>query len=119
MNLDTAISAHAAWKTKFRTAITAKEPMDAATIEKDNCCELGKWLHGSGHGAYSSKPDFTSLIQKHKAFHVEAGKVASLINAKKYEEAEKAIAGATPFGAASNETTIAINRLKKAISEAV
>jgi hypothetical protein len=41
MNLDTAISAHAAWKTKFRTAITAKEPMDAATIGKDNCCELG------------------------------------------------------------------------------
>jgi methyl-accepting chemotaxis protein len=115
MNLDSAISAHAQWKTKFRAAITAKETMDAATIGKDNCCELGKWLYGEGRGVYGSKPEFTSLIEKHKAFHAEAGKVASTINAKKFDAAQKMIEGSSPFGAASNTVVLAVNSLKKAI----
>ena len=118
MNLDNAISAHAAWKTKFRAAIASKEAMDAVTIGKDNCCELGKWLHGEGGGLYGTKPEFTALIQSHKVFHVEAGKVAGLINGKKFSEAEQAIGGTTPFGAASNETSMAINRVKKVMAGA-
>ncbi len=116
MNLDNAISAHAAWKTKFRSVIASKEAMDAATIGKDNCCELGKWLHGEGGRTFGAKPEFTALIQSHKVFHVEAGKVASLINGKKYSEAELAIGGATAFGVASNETSVAINRVKKVVA---
>lgn len=119
MNLDNAIAAHAAWKTKFRAAINGKEAMDASTIAKDNCCELGKWLHGEGLGLYGSKPEFSALIQNHKVFHAEAGKVAGLINGKKYKEAEQAIGGATPFAAASNETSLAINRVKRAIAATV
>lgn len=114
MDLDKAVAAHAQWKTKFRAAITAKETMDAATIGKDNCCELGKWLHGEGKGQLGGKPEFTALVEKHKGFHVEAGKVATLINGKKFVEAEAAIGGATPFGRASTETGIAISRLKQA-----
>lgn len=116
MNLDNAISAHAAWKTKFRAAIASKEAMDATTIGKDNCCELGKWLHGEGGRVYGAKPEFTALINSHKVFHVEASKVASLINGKKYGEAELAIGGGTPFGAASSETSVAINRVKKVVT---
>lgn len=114
MNLDDAISAHAQWKTKFRMAITKHETMDAATIGKDNCCELGKWLYGEGRSLHSSKPQFTALLAKHKAFHGEAGKVATVINAKKFEEAEKMISGASPFGVASNEVGMAISSLKRA-----
>jgi hypothetical protein len=46
MNLDNAIATHARWKLKFRGAISAQETLDAATIGKDDCCEIGKWLHG-------------------------------------------------------------------------
>jgi methyl-accepting chemotaxis protein len=116
MNLDNAITAHAQWKTKFRTAITSKETMDAATIGKDNCCELGKWLYGEGRGVYGSKPEFTMLIEKHKAFHSEAGKVATTINAKKFDVALKMIEGTSPFGTASNTVVMAVNGLKKAIA---
>lgn len=115
MNLDDAVSAHAQWKTKFRTAITKHETLDAATITKDNCCELGKWLHGEGKSLYSSKVEFTALIEKHKGFHGEAGKVAVAINAKKFPEAEAMLGGGTPFGAASTEVGVAIGRLKKAL----
>lgn len=116
MNLDNAISAHAQWKTKFRTAISAHEGMDAATIGKDNCCELGKWLYGEGRGAYGTKPDFTALLEKHKIFHAEAGKVATVINAKKFDSALKMIDGNSPFATASNTVVMAINSLKKAIA---
>jgi methyl-accepting chemotaxis protein len=112
MDLDHAVAAHAQWKAKFRAAITAKQQMDTATIGRDNCCDLGKWLHGEGKMQLGAKPEFSALIEKHRGFHTEAGKVATLINAKKYVEAEAAIAGSTPFGIASSETAVAISRLK-------
>lgn len=46
MDLNNAIAKHSEWKTKLRSAITRKETLDASTISKDNCCDLGKWLHG-------------------------------------------------------------------------
>ena len=91
MDLNHAIEAHSLWKTKFRTAITKQESLDASTIGADNCCELGKWLYGEGRGLYGAKPQFTALLQKHKGFHAEAGKVAKLINAKQFSLAEEAI----------------------------
>jgi hypothetical protein len=114
MDLDNAVAAHAQWKTKFRAAITAKAAMDVTTIGKDNCCELGQWLYADGRKQHGTKPEFTALVEKHKGFHVEAGKVATLINAGKYAEAEAALGGSTTFGAASTETGVAIGRLKKA-----
>ena len=58
--------------------------MDAETIGKDNCCQLGVWLYGEGKLKYSAKPEFGAIIQKHKAFHAEAGKIARLINSNQY-----------------------------------
>ena len=52
MNFDEAINKHAAWRMKFRTAMKMKESLDAATIGKDNCCELGKWLYGPGKAEF-------------------------------------------------------------------
>lgn len=113
MNLDDAVKKHTEWKTKFRSAIAKKETMDAATISKDNCCELGKWLYGEGkdqHGKLASLADCTA---KHKLFHVEAGKVAAAINAKKFTEAEAMLNAGTPYFSASSEVGVAIMRLKK------
>ena len=117
MNLDNAITAHAQWKMKFRGAIAAKQAMDASTIAKDNCCEVGKWLHGEGRTAWGSKPEFVTLIERHKVFHVEAGKVATAINSKHYDLATKMIDSSTPFAAASSAVGVAILGLKKAISQ--
>ena len=113
MNLDNAVAAHAQWKTKYRAAIQAKETVDAATIGKDNCCDLGKWLYGDGKVKLGAKPEFVALVAKHKIFHAEAGKVAALINGKKYVEAEAALAAGTPFASASTDTGVAIGRVKK------
>ena len=116
MNLDSAILAHYEWKNKLKAAITAKAQLDAATISKDNCCEFGKWLYGEGGGLYGKKPEFVAILQKHKTFHLEAGKVASVINAKRYDEASNMIGSSAPFGMASTAVGVAVNALKRALA---
>jgi hypothetical protein len=113
MNLESAIQKHMEWKVKFRTAITKKEQMDEATIGKDNCCELGKWLHGEGKTQCGSLASYATTLSKHAAFHVEAGKVASAINAQNYAEAETMLGGSSAFTSVSGEVGIALMRLKK------
>jgi len=113
MDLDTAIQKHAEWKMKFRAAISKHETMDAATIAKDNCCELGKWLHGEAMTKYRNLHSLADCIAQHAAFHIEAGKVAQSINAKKYTEAENMMAGGTSYATVSNLVAGAIMHLKK------
>ena len=113
MDLDHAIQKHAEWKLKFRGAISNKETLDATTITKDNCCDLGKWLHDEGKIKYAKLASHTGCVAKHAAFHVEAGKIAVAINAKKYTEAEAMLGGSTPYASASSDVAVAINRLKK------
>jgi len=113
MDLDNAIAKHAEWKIKFRSAISKQESMDAETIAKDNCCDLGKWLHGDAKSKFGRLASHSTCIAKHAAFHVEAGKVAKTINAKKYQEAEAMINSGTPFASASSAVGVAIIGLKK------
>jgi methyl-accepting chemotaxis protein len=116
MDLDTAIRKHAEWKIKFRTAISKQEIMDVACIGDDNCCELGKWLHGEGKTKFGQLDSHAVCNSSHKAFHVEAGKVAQAINAKKYSAAESMIGAGTAYTNASSVVASAIFKLKKEAS---
>lgn len=113
MDLSQAVEKHTEWKVKFRSTISKHETLDAATISKDNCCELGKWLHGEGKAKFGGLTSHAQCVSKHAAFHVEAGKVAKTINDKKYTEAEAMLGVGTPFATASSEMGTAIIKLKK------
>lgn len=113
MDLDNAVAKHSEWKTKFRVAIAKQETMDAATISKDNCCDLGKWLHSEGKSQFGHLTSHVECVQKHAVFHKEAGKVAAEINAKKFAQAEAMIVSGTPYAKISMEVGVAISRLKK------
>jgi hypothetical protein len=113
MDLDQAIRTHAEWKMKFRSAIAKQERMDAAAISKDDCCTLGLWLHRDGKARWGATPEFQRAIDKHKDFHVEAGRVAGLINASKYGAAEAALNHGTSYTQASGEVGVALIALKK------
>jgi Chemoreceptor zinc-binding domain len=113
MDLDQALEKHAHWKVKFRQAINNKESMDAETIAKDNCCELGKWLHGEGKTTLGNLNSFNECVALHAAFHVEAGKVANAINTKKFTRAETMIGAGTRYANASSAVAMAIIKLKK------
>jgi len=113
LNLDKAISAHADWKMKFRNAIAKQEKLDDATIRVDNACPLGKWLHGEAKAAHGKLASYGNCLKKHAAFHREAGKIAALINAGKYSEAEAMMASGTPYAAASGEVGVAVIGFRK------
>lgn len=114
MDLEQAVQTHGEWKLKLRMAITKKEPLDAVSLGKDNCCTVGQWLHGEGKARFSAKPEFQNAVDKHKAFHVEAGKVAGLINVGKFAEAEAALGANTPYATASSQVGGALIGLKRA-----
>jgi methyl-accepting chemotaxis protein len=87
--------------------------MDADTISKDNCCELGKWLHGEAKSKYGKLASHSECITKHAEFHKEAGKVANTINSKKYTEAEVMLGANKPYASASSAVGMAVLHLKK------
>jgi methyl-accepting chemotaxis protein len=112
VDLDAAIEKHAAWKVTLRSAIADRARLDTATIAKDNCCQIGQWLHGAGKSKFGGKREFQSLVTLHKAFHVEAGKVSELINERRYAEAEHALNNGTSYAHASVSVRNAIVALK-------
>lgn len=116
MDLNKAIEKHAEWKVKFRSAISKQEVLDAETVSKDNCCELGKWLHGESKLKFAKLASYNDCVAKHAVFHLEAGKVARTINAGKYAEAEAMLNAGSSYTTASSAVGIAITRLKKEAS---
>ncbi|MES2928524.1 MAG: CZB domain-containing protein [Pseudomonadota bacterium] len=115
VDLDSAIKAHAQWRTKLRDAAKKHQQLDADTIRRDDCCELGRWLHGKGQGSYGALPAFQSLLDKHRDFHEVAGAIAQTINRGNYADAEQALAGNTPFSQASSAVGAAIIQLRNSL----
>ncbi len=115
IDLNNAIKRHVEWKVKLRTAIDLHEKLDAETISKDNKCEFGEWLHSEATEKYRNLPSFAVCLAKHAQFHKEAGKVASTINAGKFEEAELMLNSDSSFSAASSEVASAVTALKTEI----
>lgn len=113
MDIDSAIAKHAEWKVKFRGAINAQQTLDAATIAKDNCCDLGKWLYSDGKNTLARFPAYATCVARHKVFHQEAGKVAEAINARSYKAAEQMIDAGSPFMAASKSVAVSLVNLRK------
>jgi methyl-accepting chemotaxis protein len=116
IDFDLVLKKHSDWKVKLRDAISKREVMDVATISKDNCCDFGKWLYGDARSQLGHRASFSECVSKHAAFHVEAGRVAAMINAKKFSEAEAMLQSDSAFVAASSLVGIAIMRLKKDVS---
>jgi hypothetical protein len=112
INLENAIKAHADWRSKLRLAAQTGEQLDAQTVGRDDCCELGKWLHGPGQSKCGSKPSFVTLISAHRDFHKEAGKVAQTINSGNPGAAEHMLGSDTGFSKASANVTRLIVQLR-------
>lgn len=116
MNLDDAIKAHTEWKIKLRTAIQAKQQLDATTIARDNACPLGQWLHGEAKTRHSTLSSYVTCVREHAAFHAQAGRVAAAINAGKYSEADAMLAAGTQYAAASTAVSAAVREFRKALT---
>lgn len=113
MNLDNAVPTHALWKTKLRAAIAKREQLDIVTLSRDDCCELGQWLHGEGRTAFGQMPAHRNCVHKHLAFHGEVSRVARVVNAHQFDEANRMLEAGTSFAKASSALSVAFLQLRK------
>lgn len=113
MNFEEARRKHAEWRVRFRSAIIKNERLDTDIIARDDQCDLGKWLHGEAKGQYSRLPSYADCIKKHAHFHIEAGKVAKVINTQEYEKALELLNTGSGFAMASAAIRSALNTLEK------
>ncbi|TSE30191.1 methyl-accepting chemotaxis protein [Tepidimonas taiwanensis] len=119
LDFDSAIKAHQQWRIKLRNAILKGEKLDVATIRRDDCCAVGKWIYGEGGRRYGNLPLFSTLVEQHKTFHLETGRVAELINAGKKEEADRLLQGESAFIRAGRAVVDTLQKLKQAVQGVV
>jgi len=116
IDLMEAVRDHTEWRRRFRNAMAMQETLDAAPIAQDTSCALGQWLHQDAVHRFRHLDTYWACLDAHAAFHLQAARVAHLINEKRYYAAEKMLAGGTAFSEASMAVGLAIIRLKKALS---
>lgn len=112
MDPNQAIQKHAQWKVGFQRAVLANEPMDVAVLAKDNQCELGKWLYGEAQARYGMRAAHGQCLAHHAAVHVEAAKIAAVLNAQCQNEAEHMLASGSPFLKASTAFILSLIELE-------
>lgn len=117
ITLDNAFRVHNNWKNRLKEAAASGQPLDTATIKRDDCCELGMWLYADGKRLYGQKPEFVKLIEKHQDFHAVASIVATIINKKEVANAEAMLQGSSQFSSASTEVLMAIMQLKATVAQ--
>jgi thiol peroxidase len=104
------VGSHIHWINKLRESIANKGTLlNVEIISKDSCCPFGKWLHNEHtrlHLGHLHR--YHECVEKHAAFHIEAGKVAELANKGKYDNALRELNSDSDFSRASNTLITAI-----------
>lgn len=103
---------HQEWKDKLLAAVNAKQLIDADTISRDDCCNLGKWIATDGQRYNGNKPAFQDLVLHHREFHMLIGAVAEIVNDKQYELAKAYLSSDAQLARSSIEVVEAIRRLE-------
>lgn len=95
MDFESAVTAHTNWMLRLFGYCkgTSNERLDPQTIQKDNVCDLGKWLHGDGR-KFADDPEFPQLLKEHAAFHKSAASVVVLVDRGQRSAAEQILRSA-------------------------
>jgi predicted HAD superfamily Cof-like phosphohydrolase len=76
-----AVSAHAQWKQRLRTAVNSgrvDKDTDPATVTRDDACDFGRWLHGEAQ-ALADPAQLRRVVDAHATFHREAAGVLAAV----------------------------------------
>lgn len=77
--LQAAITAHATWKSKLKSALTeSKTSLDIATIKMDDQCEFGRWLR-EVYQTTKHSTHYGEVARLHAEFHVRAADIVERI----------------------------------------
>lgn len=85
--LDRAISKHAQWKIRLRTAIdTGQSEWTPEAVQSDRNCDFGKWLHALSEEEKRSEL-WGKVAKLHANFHMVAAKILRLALDGRQDEA--------------------------------
>jgi methyl-accepting chemotaxis protein len=112
VDVDAMIDAHRQWKVKLGHAIEHREQVDTATLSRDDCCALGKWIYSDGQ-RLRERSTFSALLDRHKRFHSVAAGVGQLINYGQYLDAEEAMAPGSAFSQATGDVANVLSTAKR------
>ncbi len=118
LNIDKAISSHQQWKERLMQALDGSSPeiLDPEAVCRDDRCDLGRWLHGTGRDRLGHHVAFTALVTSHQSFHRQAAKVIELSQAGRTQEAERELN--TSYRHASNRVVLLLKAIRNAIHQA-
>jgi Chemoreceptor zinc-binding domain len=120
-DIEDAIQAHGAWKTKFRDYLSGKTAIDLDTVGESDCCKLGKWLEQEGRKLLPQK-NHEEICKLHAKFHQAAAEVTRKIKQKDFAGARQHLAPDGVFNLASRTLTTCLlktvqhNQQKSAVS---
>jgi len=101
MNVETAVKAHVAWKAKLKAYLSApNKSLNPTEIEKDNNCDLGKWLRGEG-AKHSGKKTYKDLLAEHAKFHKAAASIVRRADSGQKVLEETALGATSEFSTLS------------------
>ncbi len=87
------VGGHGLWKGRLATAIeTGKSEYTPEQIDKDNLCDLRRWLYGTSiPAAVKNLPEYETCCRLRADFHKEAAKVLRLAVSGHKHEAQEAM----------------------------
>jgi hypothetical protein len=87
------VAAHRNWRRRLSDYIqgNSQEELEEAVVCRDDRCDLGKWINGSGGRFYGALPVFGKLRNHHTDFHLSAGKVVRIYKNDGRNAATKAL----------------------------
>ncbi|NVO05731.1 MAG: CZB domain-containing protein [Rhodoferax sp.] len=106
------------WKTLRLESMAAGVAPDVATIRRDDCCELGRWLHSEGARIHGNKPEFQDLLSKHASFHQVAAVAVGKVMVLPPDEAVTTLCGCSVSGTAASNAAMAVLALKRRLVDA-
>ncbi|HYA36093.1 MAG TPA: CZB domain-containing protein [Candidatus Binataceae bacterium] len=107
--IKSAIAAHGMWKARLTSAIdSGSSDVSPATIQLDDHCEFGKWLHYGEAAKFKDSPHYTRCLALHRQFHLVAAKVLMLALSGKKEQAARSMGPMGDWTNASADLTKAM-----------
>ena len=96
-----AVAAHREWKSRLvEAARSGRWEGSAVEAERDDRCELGRWIHRAGP-EMRAETAWALVRDMHESFHREAAEVVTLIHQGNLNEARMALEPDAPFEVAS------------------
>jgi len=116
VNAQDAIASHIRWRITLLLATTVREPLTERamlSIRYPAECSLGKWLLSDRMQHLRNTPEYHTVDELHHAFHEQMRRVADLINAGEFEEAQRLLNAPEPFQSTSNAFANSITALDR------